>query len=70
MLRFERDGVALVAIPMKHNFPLLAAVQAGILLGARIVLASSPDAKIVLPLVETERICVVPAGRQSLPANP
>ncbi len=55
---------------MKHNFPLLAAVQAGILLGARIVLASSPDAKIVLPLVETERICVVPAGRQSLPANP
>ncbi|HLK85771.1 MAG TPA: AMP-binding protein [Candidatus Binataceae bacterium] len=65
---FERDGVALVAIPMMHNFPLLAAVQAGILRGARIVLASSPDAEVVLPLIEGERvtwICAVPAMAMS-----
>jgi 2,3-dihydroxybenzoate-AMP ligase len=61
---FDRDGVALVAIPMMHNFPLLAAVQAGILLGARIVLAPSTEAETVFPLIERERvtwICAVPA---------
>ena len=61
---FDRDGVALVAIPMMHNFPLLAAVQSGILLGAEIVLASSPEAETVFPLIERERvtwICAVPA---------
>ena len=61
---FDRDGVALVAIPMMHNFPLLAAVQSGILLGARIVLAPSPEAETVFPLIERERvtwICAVPA---------
>jgi 2,3-dihydroxybenzoate-AMP ligase len=61
---FDRDGVALVAIPMMHNFPLLGAVQSGILFGARIVLAPSPEAETVFPLIERERvswICAVPA---------
>ncbi len=61
---FERDGVALVAIPMMHNFPLAAAVQPGMLFGGRLVLAPSPDAELVFPLIERERvtwICAVPA---------
>ena len=61
---FDRDGVALVAIPMMHNFPLLAAVQSGIIIGARVVLAQSADADTVFPLIERERvtwICAVPA---------
>jgi 2,3-dihydroxybenzoate-AMP ligase len=61
---FDRDGVALVAIPMMHNFPLLAAVQSGMMIGARVVLAQSADADAVFPLIERERvtwICAVPA---------
>ena len=49
---------------MMHNFPLLGAVQSGMLLGARIVLAPSPEAETVFPLIERERvtwICAVPA---------
>lgn len=61
---FDREGVALVAIPMMHNFPLLGAVQSGMLLGGRIVLAPSPEAETVFSLIERERvswICAVPA---------
>ena len=61
---FDRDGVALVAIPMLHNFPLAAAVQPGLLTGAKIVLAQGPEAETVFSLLERERvtwICAVPA---------
>jgi 2,3-dihydroxybenzoate-AMP ligase len=61
---YARDGVALIAIPMMHNFPLAAAVQPGILSGAKLVLANGVDAETVFPLIERERvtwICAVPA---------
>ncbi|HZO80184.1 MAG TPA: AMP-binding protein [Candidatus Binataceae bacterium] len=61
---FERDGVALVAIPMMHNFPLAGAVQSGMLFGGRVVLAPSPEPEVIFPLIERERvtwICAVPA---------
>src|SRR6266849_4561132 len=40
---YDRDGVALVAIPMLHNFPLAGAVQPGLLLGGKVVLAQGPE---------------------------
>jgi 2,3-dihydroxybenzoate-AMP ligase len=61
---FARDGVALVAIPMMHNFPLAGAVQSGMLFGGRLVLAQSAEAETIFPLIERERvtwICAVPA---------
>jgi 2,3-dihydroxybenzoate-AMP ligase len=61
---YDRDGVALVAIPMLHNFPLAGAVQPGLLLGGKIVLAQGPEPETVFRLVERERvtwICAVPA---------
>jgi 2,3-dihydroxybenzoate-AMP ligase len=61
---FHPDGVALVAIPMMHNFPLAGAVQPGLLAGARIVLANNNDPETVFRLIERERItwiCAVPA---------
>jgi 2,3-dihydroxybenzoate-AMP ligase len=61
---YHPDGVALVAIPMMHNFPLAGAVQPGLLAGAKIVLANSNDSEPVFRLVERERvtwICAVPA---------
>jgi len=61
---YDRDGVALVAIPMLHNFPLAGAVQPGLLLGGKIVLAQGPEPETVFGLVERERvtwICAVPA---------
>ena len=61
---YDADGVALVAIPMLHNFPLAGAVQPGLLTGAKVVLASNTDAETIFPLIERERvtwICAVPA---------
>ncbi len=61
---YDADGVALVAVPMLHNFPLAGAVQPGLLAGAKIVLASNTDGETVFPLIERERvtwICAVPA---------
>jgi 2,3-dihydroxybenzoate-AMP ligase len=61
---FDANGVALVAIPMLHNFPLAGAVQPGLLSGAKIVLAGSTDPETVFNLVEREGvtwICAVPA---------
>ncbi len=61
---YDADGVALVAIPMLHNFPLAGAVQPGLLAGAKVVLATSAESEPVLELVERERvtwICAVPA---------
>jgi 2,3-dihydroxybenzoate-AMP ligase len=61
---FDRDGVALVAIPMMHNFPLAGAVQSGMLFGGRLVLTQSPEPETIFSLIERERvtwICAVPA---------
>ncbi|MGH7934261.1 MAG: (2,3-dihydroxybenzoyl)adenylate synthase [Candidatus Binataceae bacterium] len=61
---FAPGGVALVSLPMLHNFPLAGAVQPGLLFGAKVVLAPAPDAETVFGLVERERvswICAVPA---------
>src|SRR5260370_39767891 len=49
---------------MLHNFPLAGAVQPGLLLGGKIVLAQGPEPETVFGLVERERvtwICAVPA---------
>lgn len=61
---FDGGGVALIAIPMMHNFPLAGAVQPGLLNGSKIVLAARADAETVGSLIERERItwiCAVPA---------
>lgn len=59
---FTRDDVLLVPIPLAHNFPLACpGLQAALLLGARTVLASSPAADVVFPLIERERVTWVPA---------
>jgi 2,3-dihydroxybenzoate-AMP ligase len=61
---YRPDGVALVAIPMMHNFPLAGAVQPGLLAGAKIVLANSNDPETVFRLIKREHItwiCAVPA---------
>ncbi|MBV8774080.1 MAG: AMP-binding protein [Deltaproteobacteria bacterium] len=61
---FDAGGVALIAIPMMHNFPLAGAVQPGLLSGSKIVLARRADAQSVCDLIERERvtwICAVPA---------
>lgn len=61
---YDRDGVALIALPMMHNFPLGGAIQPGLLVGAKLVLTNSTDAQSVFSLIEAERItwiCAVPA---------
>jgi 2,3-dihydroxybenzoate-AMP ligase len=61
---YERDGVALVALPMMHNFPLAGAIQPGLLVGAKLVLTNATDAHSVFSLVAAEKIswiCAVPA---------
>jgi 2,3-dihydroxybenzoate-AMP ligase len=61
---YDADGVALIAIPMMHNFPLAGALQPGLLSGAKVVLAQGPEPETVFELIEHERvtwICAVPA---------
>ncbi|MBI4637873.1 MAG: AMP-binding protein, partial [Candidatus Rokubacteria bacterium] len=59
---FGRESVLLVAIPGEHNFPLACpGIQGALLLGARVVLAPSPDPETVFPLVEAERVTWIPA---------
>lgn len=70
---YDRDGVALIAIPMMHNFPLAGAIQPGILSGAKIVLAQGPEPETVFNLIERERItwiCAVPAMAVNWLADP
>jgi 2,3-dihydroxybenzoate-AMP ligase len=58
----DRDGVLLLSVPIAHNFPLACpGVQGALLLGARTILAPSPDAETVLALVERERATWIPA---------
>jgi 2,3-dihydroxybenzoate-AMP ligase len=59
---FDRDGVLLVSVPIAHNFPLACpGVQGALLLGARTILAPSPEAETVFALVERERATWIPA---------
>jgi 2,3-dihydroxybenzoate-AMP ligase len=59
---FDRDAVLLVSLPAAHNFPLACpGIQGAILLGARVVLAPSPDPETVFPLIERERVTWIPA---------
>jgi len=59
---FDRDGVILLSVPIAHNFPLACpGLQGALLLGARTVLAPSPDAETVFALVERERVTWIPA---------
>jgi len=61
---FDADGIALIAIPMMHNFPLAGAVQPGLLNGGKIVLAQGTEPETVCDLIAGERItwlCAVPA---------
>ncbi len=59
---FDRDTVLLVSVPIAHNFPLACpGIQAAMLLGARIVLAPSPDPDVAFPLIERERVTWIPA---------
>jgi non-ribosomal peptide synthetase component E (peptide arylation enzyme) len=44
---YDQNGVALVAIPMLHNFPLAGAVQPGLLTGGKVVLTQGTDAETV-----------------------
>lgn len=58
----DRDGVILLSVPIAHNFPLACpGVQGALLLGARTILAPSPDAETVFALVERERVTWIPA---------
>jgi 2,3-dihydroxybenzoate-AMP ligase len=70
---YEADGVALIALPMMHNFPLAGAIQPGLLTGAKIVFVQRADAASVSALVERERvtwICAVPPMVVSWLADP
>jgi 2,3-dihydroxybenzoate-AMP ligase len=59
---FDRETVILVAVPIAHNFPLACpGIQGALLLGARVVLAPSPEPETVFSLVQTERVTWIPA---------
>ncbi|MBI2015460.1 MAG: AMP-binding protein [Candidatus Rokubacteria bacterium] len=58
----DEASVLLVSVPAAHNFALASpGVQGALLLGARVVLAPSPDPETVFRLVESERVTWVPA---------
>ena len=58
----DGDSVLLIGIPIAHNFALACpGVQGALLLGARVVLAPSPDPETSLTLVEREQVTWVPA---------
>jgi 2,3-dihydroxybenzoate-AMP ligase len=58
----DREGVILLSVPIAHNFPLACpGVQGALLLGARTILAPSPDPETVFALVERERATWLPA---------
>ncbi len=59
---FDRESVLLVSIPAAHNFPLACpGLQGALLVGARVVLAPSPDPETVFGLIESERVTWLPA---------
>jgi 2,3-dihydroxybenzoate-AMP ligase len=59
---FDKETVILVAVPIAHNFPLACpGIQGALLLGARVVLAASPEPELVFSLVQAERVTWIPA---------
>ena len=51
------DSVYLVALPISHNFPLgCPGVLGSLSVGARVVLAPSPNPEVAFPIVERERV--------------
>jgi 2,3-dihydroxybenzoate-AMP ligase len=61
---FDLGGIALIALPMMHNFPLAGAVQPGLLTGGKIVLAQGTESQTVCELIAAEHVtwlCAVPA---------
>ncbi|MBI2528258.1 MAG: AMP-binding protein [Candidatus Rokubacteria bacterium] len=59
---FTGESVLLVSVPIAHNFPLgCPGAQGAILMGARVVLAPSPDPDTVFPLIRREGVTWIPA---------
>ncbi|HEY3302419.1 MAG TPA: AMP-binding protein [Candidatus Binatia bacterium] len=59
---FDGETVILVSVPIAHNFPLACpGIQGALLLGARVVLAPSPEPETVFSLVQSERVTWIPA---------
>jgi len=59
---FTPEGVLLVSVPIAHNFPLACpGAQGALLMGARVVLAPSPDPETVFPLIRREGVTWIPA---------
>lgn len=57
------DTVFMVVLPLAHNYNLASpGLMAALACGAKVVLAPSPDADTVFPLVERERVSVIAAA--------
>lgn len=55
------DSVILLTLPITHVLPLACpGLQGAIMLGAKVVLAASPDPAIAFPLIEQERVSYTP----------
>ncbi len=58
---FSGDSVLMLALPVTHILPLAApGLQGAFMLGAKVILAPSPDPAIVFPLIEQERVTFTP----------
>jgi 2,3-dihydroxybenzoate-AMP ligase len=60
---FSDATVLMAVLPLAHNYNLASpGVMGALALGGRVVLAPSPDAETVFPLVERERVTVIAAA--------
>jgi 2,3-dihydroxybenzoate-AMP ligase len=60
---FGEDTVLMPILPLGHNYNLASpGVMGALYHGGTVVLAPSPDAEAVFPLIERERVTVVPAA--------
>ena len=56
-----QDSVILLSLPITHVLPLACpGLQGAIMLGAKVVLAASPDPAVAFPLIERERVSYTP----------
>ena len=59
---FDRDTVLMAILPLAHNYNLASPGMLGVFYrGGTVVIAPSPDADAVFPLVERERVSVIAA---------
>jgi 2,3-dihydroxybenzoate-AMP ligase len=59
---FTGESVLLVSLPIAHNFALACpGAQGAILMGAKVVLAPSPDPETVFPMIRREGVTWIPA---------